>query len=229
MIGVDQTKQEHLREEGDNAQEEVSFVMPTVPGDYVLSAEVDYDFRTTQSDRSVMTASLSFTIPETADGDEINPVLDPSAPVSCPLITPDTWEIWSAQHYSPPFDWYEGNRLTISPICYPNQPERLDVVLGKDGDENVLVYKTAYVRNSKMGVDSTFTVECSSGKLWEDYCQGGARLTIAGPQADTSSVVQPTLILAYICHLVDNVWKCGCRDVTCTASGYQQQAAALDQ
>ena len=29
-------------------------------------------------------------------------VLDPSAPVSCPLITPDTWEIWSAQHYSPP-------------------------------------------------------------------------------------------------------------------------------
>lgn len=229
VIGVDQTKQEHLREEGDEAQEEVSFVKPTAPGDYVLSAEVDYDFRTTQSDRGGMTASIAFTIPETADGDEIDAVSDPSAPVSCPLITPDTWEIWSVQHYSPPFDWYEGNRLTISPICYPNQPERLDVVLGKDGDENVLVYKTAYVRNSKMGVDSTFTVECSSGKLWEDYCQGGARLTIAGPQADTSSTAKPTLILAYICHLVDNVWKCGCRDVTCTASGYQQQAAALAQ
>lgn len=227
VIGFDQTRHDHLRT-NDEAQEEVSFVMPTMPGDYVFSAEVDYDFRTAQSDRSVMTASISFTISEPENDDiEDGTLVDPNAPIACPLITPDTWEKWSVQPYSPPFDWFSGNRLVISPICSPNQPDMLDLIFGTEGDSNVLVYKTVHVRNSKTGVDTTLTVECSEGELWGDYCQGGARLTVSGAQVDTSSVVQPTLILAYICHQVDDVWKCGCKDVTCTEQGYQQQAAAI--
>ena len=227
VIGFDQTRHDHLRT-NDEAQEEVSFVMPTMPGDYVFSAEVDYDFRTAQSDRSVMTASISFTISEPENDDiEDGTLVDPNAPIACPLITPDTWEKWSVQPYSPPFDWFSGNRLVISPICSPNQPDMLDLIFGTEGDPNVIVYKTVYVRNSKTRVDTTLTVECSEGELWGDYCQGGAKLSVSGAQVDTSSVVQPMLILAYTCHQVDGVWKCGCKDVTCTVQGYQQQAAAI--
>ena len=96
------------------------------------------------------------------------------------------------------FDWYEGNRLTISPICYPNQPERLDVVLGKDGDENVLVYKRRMSGIARWVWTRRSPSECSSGKLWEDYCQGGARLTIAVPrriQLNGESYAHPRLYL----------------------------------
>ena len=231
IVGFDQTKQEHLRE-GDEAQEEVSFVMPTVPGDYVFSAEVDYDFRTTQTDRSITTASLSFTIPDTGEGDAGESVPDTSTPVSCPLITPGTWGAWSDQSYSPPFDWFEGNRLTITPMCFPGQPDRLEVKLGKDTDDSTMVvYRTVYIRNGITGLQSTVTVDCPFGELspGSGYCKGGAYLSLSGAQADTSSVSQPTLILAYVCHAVDGVWRCGCKDASCSVSGYQQQAAALGE
>lgn len=231
IVGFDQTKQVHLGVDGE-AQEEVSFVMPTVPGDYVFSAEVDYDFRTAQTDRGITTASLSFTIPDTGEGDVGGSVPDTSTPVSCPLITPGTWGAWSDQSYSPPFDWFEGNRLTITPMCFPGQPDRLEVKLGKDTDDSTMVvYRTVYIRNGITGLQSTVTVDCPFGELspGSGYCKGGAYLSLSGAQADTSSLSQPTLILAYVCHAVDGVWRCGCKDASCSVSGYQQQAAALGE
>ncbi|MFZ1736057.1 MAG: hypothetical protein WAU31_03925, partial [Candidatus Moraniibacteriota bacterium] len=51
IIGFDQTRRDHLRT-GDIANEQFSFVVPTTPGAYTVTAEVDYTEIVTQSDRS---------------------------------------------------------------------------------------------------------------------------------------------------------------------------------
>ncbi len=63
ILGFDQVKRGNLRT-GDTRYEELSFVTPTMPGTYVLMAEIDYDHRVTESDRSGNTATLSFSIPD---------------------------------------------------------------------------------------------------------------------------------------------------------------------
>ena len=43
VIGFDQSRRDHLRT-NDEHEEDLAFIMPTLPGNYVFSAEVDYDF-----------------------------------------------------------------------------------------------------------------------------------------------------------------------------------------
>lgn len=63
LIGFDQIKRENLRG-GDVKLETITFVLPTTPGTYTLTAEVDHDQRTSQSDRSGSVGMLTFMISE---------------------------------------------------------------------------------------------------------------------------------------------------------------------
>jgi hypothetical protein len=83
-----------------------------------------------------------------------------------------------------------------------------------------------YIQNGKTGAGISFTVNCHDTDLGS-YCEGGAWLNISGIHVDTSSATQPTLILAYICRLVNGQWKCGCKDANCSIFNWQQQVAAF--
>ena len=66
IVGIDQTRRGHLRT-GDVANEEFSFVAPTKPGDYVVTAETDYTGIVQEGDRSGNVFSLPFSVPDTPE------------------------------------------------------------------------------------------------------------------------------------------------------------------
>lgn len=63
ILGFEQVKRGNLRT-GDVKYEDVPFLAPTVPGDYVLTVEIDYDHRVTEADRGGNVRELTFTIPD---------------------------------------------------------------------------------------------------------------------------------------------------------------------
>lgn len=189
------------------------FVVPNVPGLYRMEVCIN-----TENKPEATTANNCFT--KTLE------VRHPDMSYECPLIRPDTWLSWSMQPYGAPFDFFDSNRLLIVPKCRKTHPDSMDMTLGKDGDPNVFVYKTVHVRNGKTGAANSFTANCRDADLGA-YCQGGAWLNISGIHVDTSTVSQPTLILAYVCRSVNGQWKCGCKDANCSLSAWQQQAAAI--
>jgi hypothetical protein len=153
-------------------------------------------------------------------------VRHPDMSYPCGLITPETWIQWSTQSYGAPFDFFDGSRSVISPMCRKTHPSSIDMMFGRDDDTNVIVYKTVHIQNGKTGAKTSFTVNCKKVDLGA-YCEGGAWLNISGIHVDTSSATQPTLILAYICRSVNGQWKCGCKDANCSTFNWQQQAAAF--
>ena len=63
IIGFDQIKRSNLRP-GDVKTESIAFTLTTTPGTYSLTAEIDYDRRTNQSNRSGNVGTITFTLQE---------------------------------------------------------------------------------------------------------------------------------------------------------------------
>lgn len=63
ILGFDQAKRGNLRT-GDLKYEDLPFLAPTVPGEYVLTVEIDYDHRVTQADRGGNVQERTFTVPD---------------------------------------------------------------------------------------------------------------------------------------------------------------------
>lgn len=202
ILGFDQTKREHLRT-NDEAGEDISFVVPTTPGNYTLTVEVDYDFRTTQSDRSGNTASLTITIPGQSEeeGD------DPNAQVPCPVITQTNWVSggWSVRGYSAPFG--TDGTILINPSCKKSQPNSLEVTIGNANNPNMVAYMTAYIRDKTTGADMPYPLTCS-GLVNNGWCAGTATLTAENSGINTTSNGDPTIFFGYTCELVNGAFQC---------------------
>lgn len=65
------------------------------------------------------------------------------------------------------------------------------------------------------------------GKTWRSFTYAGAKKIgpwfVGSATVTLPSTVKETQVTAYICQLVNNTWKCGCRDGACTQAYWQSQ------
>ena len=87
------------------------------------------------------------------------------------------------------------------------------------GSPQTYTYKTAYTWNSSTATWKPHTLTCTGTPASSAWCIGTAT-------AQTTLTENPTALLGYACSWVNNAWKCGCRDTTCTTSSWQMQRIA---
>lgn len=110
-----------------------------------------------------------------------------------------------------------------------SSPLVLEARCGEDGTVRVTAGADSAVYVYRYGKEKV-------GSTWKDMVFSGPTRVGAWFVGTASATLSQKLIpgarasfLAYVCRLVDGVWKCGCRDVACATPNWQIQEAYLPE
>lgn len=133
-------------------------------------------------------------------------------------------DLYSSSNLVPPdfgaaYDMFApGQETVLNTIDCTNTGFSTHIGNTRKNSSNFAVYKNGYVWNGTTWSQVSYIPD--GGTVNGSYIMGKAKL------AQRSEYYGPnTFYVAFTCSMVDGVWKCGCRDKTCSKNYWQVQAA----